>query len=91
MRTSDTIFSFAQLLALIGQFPKYVSASSNDEQIFLPAQQLYHCPMDGYPGDASLKGGGIYINGQQCKPVHSALAFGRSFQAIQGDNEKSPK
>jgi hypothetical protein len=60
----DNIHSFAHILALIGQLPKYVAASSTDEQILLPDQRLYHRPMDGHPGDASLEGVGVYIDSQ---------------------------
>ena len=87
----DNIYSFTQLLALIRQMPKYVAASSIDEQILLPDQRLYDRPMDGHPGDASLEDAGVYIGSQQCKSVRSALAFGRSFQAIHGNDEKSSK
>ena len=76
---------------MIGQLPKYGTTSSTNEQIFLPNQRLYHCPMDGHPGNPLLEGVGVYINNQRCKPVRSALVFGRSFQTIHGNNEKSSK
>ena len=75
----DNIHSFAQLLALLGQLPKYVAASSTDEQILLPDQKLYHRPMAGHPGNTLLEGVGIYIDNQRCKPIRSVLACGKPF------------
>jgi hypothetical protein len=87
----DNIHSFAQILALVGQLPKYVAASSTDEQLLLPDPQRYHRPMEGHPNDAPLEGVGVYIDSQRCKPVRSVLAHGRSFQKIHSDDEKSSK
>ena len=58
----DNIHSFAQILASVGQLPKYVAASSTNEQILLPDQQRYHRPMVDHPNDASLDGVRIYID-----------------------------
>ena len=70
----DNIHVFVQILAIAGQLPEYVAASSIDEQMLLPDPQRYHCPCDSHLDDASLEGVGVYIDRQRCKPVRAVMA-----------------
>ena len=47
--------------------------------------------MDGHTNDASFEGVSVYINGQQCKHVCSALVWEGSIQKMHNDEEKSSK
>ena len=86
----ENIHPFIQVLALIGQLRQQLSAQSH-KSIMKPHLSTYHRPHDGNPEDADLHGVGVYIDKQTLCPVHSFLAWDKTFALTHIANENKAK